>query len=376
MPAADPAVDRLGLVYAADEEDGVRTTTSLWSADLDDHPLAVRAAVEPPAWREASLRWLVGGRGLAAAGRPGAVRVGSGDVAAVQATVEHFAVLDNRFGGGHARRALIQYLSADVAPMLPGVATETTRRALFATVAEATLLAAWSCYDSGVHGLAQRYFIQALRLAETSGDRRLAGSVMSAMSHQATFLGHYREAADLARGALAGVAGQGTATMRAQFHAMEARALARAGDVRACDLAMADAVGQFERRDPGADPLWIGYFHEAELAAELGHCLRDLNRPARVDQHLVEDVVQGDGNYVRSDFFATMVLADVRVASGDVDEACRLARRALAMGKQLKSARCAAYVGEFRRRLAPAASTAAVRQLEVEAADHPLWEAA
>jgi hypothetical protein len=373
MGAADPSPAADGLIYADDDDAGAATITALWSSDLDDHPLTVRASIEPPAWREASLRWLIGGRGRPPAERSTGRRVGAGEIAAISATVEHFASLDNRFGGGHARRALIQYLSADVAPLLHGRCVETTRRQLFSTVAEATLLAAWSCYDSGGHGLAQRYFIQALRLAQTADDRRLASSILSAMSHQATFLGHYREAADLARAALAGVTRYGTATMRAQFHAMEARALARVRDARACDLALSDAVAHFERRNPAADPLWIGYFHEAELAAEMGHCLRDLGRPEGVALHLVDDVVQGDGSYVRSDFFATMVLADARAAAGHVEEACRVARQALALGEQLKSARCAAYVAEFRGHLNGFRGTAAVRELQEEAAGHPLW---
>jgi hypothetical protein len=373
MAGADPTPVNDGLTFADDDDASADTIARLWSADLDDHPLAVRADVEPAAWRESSLKWLIGGRGQPISERPPVRRIGAGDVAAIAATVEHFAALDNRFGGGHGRRALIQYLKDDVAPVLHGSCGEPTRRVLFATVAEATLLAAWSSYDTGLHGLAQRYFIQALRLAQTADDRRLAGSILSAMSHQATFLGHYREGADLARAALAGITRDGTATLRAQFHAMEARALARLGDGRSCDLALSDAVTHFERRNPGDDPPWIGYFHDAELAAEMGHCLRDLGRPAGVADHLAEDVVQGDGTYARSDFFATMVLADARAAAGDVEEACRVARQALVLGEQLKSARCAAYVVEFRGRLSSLGRVAAVRELEEDAAGHPLW---
>ena len=69
---------------------------------------------------------------------------------------------------------MIQYLADAVPPMLRGRYTETIGRTLFSTVAEATLLAAWMSYDSCEHGLARRYFIQALRLAEAGQDQRLA----------------------------------------------------------------------------------------------------------------------------------------------------------------------------------------------------------
>jgi hypothetical protein len=138
------------------------------------------------------------------------------------------------------------------------------------------LLAAWISYDSGRHGLAQRYFIQALGLAEAGRNRLLGASILDAMSHQATFLGRCGDAATLASAARTGTRGLATATLIAHFHAMEARALARAGDRRGCHLALADTERNFERRDAGADPEWFQYFDHAELAAELSHCFRDL----------------------------------------------------------------------------------------------------
>jgi hypothetical protein len=143
------------------------------------------------------------------------------DVAMVKATADTFAMLDDRFGGGHARQAVIQYLSHDVAPLLHGTYTESVGKALFSTVAEATMLAGWMSYDAGHHGLAQRYYLHALRLAQDAGDRRLAGSILSAMSHQATFLGRFDDAATLARAARMGISGVATPTLTAQFWAME-----------------------------------------------------------------------------------------------------------------------------------------------------------
>jgi hypothetical protein len=44
---------------------------------------------------------------------------------------------------------------------------------------------------------------------------------------------------------------------------MEARALARLGDAKACDRALAEAVREFEQRNPAEDPDWFQYFDEA-----------------------------------------------------------------------------------------------------------------
>ncbi|NEE47112.1 transcriptional regulator, partial [Streptomyces sp. SID8455] len=61
-------------------------------------------------------------------------------------------------------------------------------RATAALVAVAGICA----YDSDAHGLAQRYFHQALRLAKSSGDRALGGYVIALLVTQSLFLGDHR----------------------------------------------------------------------------------------------------------------------------------------------------------------------------------------
>jgi hypothetical protein len=53
--------------------------------------------------------------------------------------------------------------------------------------------------------------------------------------------GRFREAANLALAARTGTTGLATATLTAHFHTMEARALARLGEAKPCDLALAAA---------------------------------------------------------------------------------------------------------------------------------------
>ncbi|WP_329364563.1 hypothetical protein OG896_11050 [Streptomyces sp. NBC_00669] len=357
--------------YPPSPEAAISTVDQLWRADLHGYEPLLNAAPSEPAWSDASLRWLVAPEPapLTAEGRTGA-RVGLTDVAVIKSTGDTFAMLDDRFGGEHARHAVVQYLSHDVAPLLHGRYADNVGRALFSTVAEVTLLSAWMSYDAGQHGLAQRYFLQALRFAQDSGDRRLAGSILSAMSHQATFLGHFTQAATLARAARMGISGVATPTLMAQFHAMEARALARTGDRHACELALAEAARHLDRRNDGDEPEWITYFDEAELAAEAAHCFRDVNSARQAVEHARNAM---SGSHVRSDFFATMVLADAHLRAGELEEACRVTLDALDLGEQLRSARCVSYLAEFRTALAPHAKSTAVRELHDQAAEHRLW---
>lgn len=365
----------LGLEFANRPEMATATVADLWRADLAEADALVRAQPDAAAWSQAPMRWLVAPP-EAELTRTGARAVGLSDVEMIRSTTDMFSTLDGKHGGGHARRSLIQYLHTDVRPLLDGKYTDEVGRALYSTVAEALMLAAWMSYDSGVHGIAQRYFIQALRMAHAAGDRLLGSSVLSAMSHQATFMGQYGEATTLARAAIQGPGASLTPTMAAQFRAMEARALSRMGDERACDQALAEAERQLSLRTPVSDPAYITYFDEIELAAEVGHCFRDLGRPTEAaDQG--SGALFGDGLNNRSDFFATMVQAESHVIQGDIDRGFDVALDALRLGEGLKSARCLQYVREFQGRVTDNMKTAAgYRGFTEQARGYRLWQQA
>ena len=377
VPAMREPLDDKGLVYPDTPGAAAENVASLWEADLADATELVCGRVDPGRWNDASLRWLVD-----PASQPGApangVHIGMSDVARFRATVDMFQRLDDQYGGGHARQALIQYLRIDAERLLYGKYTEDVSRALFSSVAEATLLAAWMTYDAApASRLAQRYFIQALSLAQAGNDRLLGASILDAMSHQATYTGRFREAASLARAARTGTCGVATATLTSHFHTMEARALARLGDAKACDHALAEAAREFERRNQEDDPQWIRYFDEAELAAEFGHCLRDLGRAtdaARYASSSIEAIK--DDVFVRSDFFAAMVLADAYLTARELEQACRAALKALTGGEQIRSARCVRYLREFRQHLEHLGSATAVIDFQEQARGSRLWRIA
>jgi transcriptional regulator with XRE-family HTH domain len=213
----------VGLLYPDTPAEAAGNLALLWQSDLNDvtasrdpaEPGASRrtfllagTALAAHAWNDAALRWLVGADRRHDSQTAGGVRVGMADVDRFRATVQMFVQLDDRFGGGHARDALIQYLRTDAERLLRGRYTEAVGRALFSATAEATLLAAWMSYDSlPGSSLAQRYFIQALALAEAGNGRLLGASVLDAMSHQATYTGRFAEAANLARAAVTGTRG-------------------------------------------------------------------------------------------------------------------------------------------------------------------------
>ncbi|WP_214364971.1 XRE family transcriptional regulator [Pseudonocardia sp. H11422] len=360
----------VGLTYPDGVAESASTLATLLQADLDQAGSVVASPVSPAAWSDASLSWLVGARS-SSDDWPGTV--GASDVERIRQTRLTFAMLDNRFGGGHTRRALVSYLRDDLPRTLRATASSSVQQQLFAASAEITQLAAWSSYDVGHHGLAQRYFIQALALADAADDRSLAASILDAMSHQATYLGRFREAANLARAAHLGTTSLGIPVLSAHFRVMEARALARLGDATGCDAALSEATTQFERHSTGDGPEWIQYFDEAEFAAELGHCHRDLGRPSAAIGWATRAVDGATGDYLRSDFFATMLLAQAQLDAGEVESGCETALCALDLGEELQSTRCASYVGELRRRLPRFRGSRVLADFVEQARTRRLW---
>src|SRR2546421_346623 len=106
-------------------------------------------------------------------------RVGRGDVAAVRDMAELFSRMDQRHGGGHARTAVVQYLTSEVAAYLQGsFADDRVRWAMYSTASELAYLAGWMAFDNSEHALAQRYFTEAVRLAAEGDDGPMAAHVL------------------------------------------------------------------------------------------------------------------------------------------------------------------------------------------------------
>ena len=341
--SADPDTsDDTKLSYPEDASQATENVSALWRVDLTDTTAFQRGRFDPHSWGDASFRWLVD-PGRVPDEPPSGVRIGMGDVTRFRTTVDMFDKLDDRFGGGHARESLIKYLSVDADRLLRGRYNAEVGRELFSAVGEATLLAAWMTYDSApTSSLAQSYFVQALALAQAGSDRLLGASILDAMSHQATFAGRFTDAANLARAALTGTRGVASPTQTAHFHAMEARALARLGDAKACSAALSESVKEFERANPENAPVWIRYFDESELSAEFSHCMRDLGCATDAVRY-ADSSLKASEAFGRSDFFVSLVLAYAQLAVGDAEQACSTALKAISSGDQIRSARCVSY---------------------------------
>lgn len=346
MSGAGDVVD-LGLEFSLKWSDGIDSALALWRSDVERRRFLEGAAYAIAVYPAATMRWLT----IPSPEHPVSVgrrRVGIGDVEALRTMTAAFRDLDNKVGGGRVRVTVVQYLHSSVSLLLRGSYTEHTGKQLFSAAAEVTKLAGWMAYDEEEHGLAQRYLIQALRMARTAGDSGLGAEVLAAMSHQATYVGRPGDAVDLARAAQITSRRAGLGALESECHLVEAHGHAARHEGTACGLAL-NAAERAYTGDDSTRPDWLAYFNESYIAAKIAHCFRDLGDDRRTARYAARSLEMSEG-YQRGKTFNLCLLASAH-AEKEPLEAVRVGSQALVLARGLSSQRSHAYLRDLRSRL-------------------------
>ncbi|MFJ2111217.1 MULTISPECIES: sporulation protein [unclassified Streptomyces] len=408
---ADPAPE-VGLAFPRDVGEAVRTATELYRLDLAGRragsggiwqSLAGSFAVS--AYATPASRWLItpadssvardasaaeaargaqggnggngpGGDGTGTGSAPGAgpgdvspLRVGHSDVAKLREAAADARRWDSKYGGGDWRSSMVpECLRVDAAPLLLGAYSDEVGRGLFGATAELTRLAGWMAFDTGQQEAAQRYYIQALRLARAAADVPLGGYVLASMSLQATYRGFADEGVDLAQAALERNRGLATARTMSFFRLVEARAHAKAGDAVAAGASLKAAEGWLERsREGDSDPSWLGFYSYDRFAADAAECYRDLKAPRQVRRFTEQALSRPTEEFVRSHGLRLVVSAVAELESGNLDAACAAGTRAVEVAGRISSARTTEYVRDLLHRLEPYGDEPRVAELRERA---------
>lgn len=296
-------------------------------------------------------------------------RVGHSDVSKLREAAEDARRWDSKYGGGDWRSSMVpECLRVDAAPLLLGSYTDEVGRALFGATAELTRLAGWMAFDTGQQEAAQRYYIQALRLARAAADVPLGGYVLASMSLQATYRDFPDEGVDLAQAAVERNRGLATARTMSFFRLVEARAHAKAGDSTAAGAALRAAEGWLERsREGDPDPTWLGFYSYDRFAADAAECYRDLKLPRQVRRFTEQALSRPTEEYVRSHGLRLVVSAVAELESGNLDAACAAGTRAVEVAGRISSARTTEYVRDLLHRLEPYGDEPRVAELRERA---------
>ncbi|MEU0921599.1 sporulation protein [Streptomyces cyaneofuscatus] len=297
------------------------------------------------------------------------LRVGHSDVMKLREAAQDARRWDSKYGGGDWRSSMVpECLRVDAAPLLLGSYTDEVGRALFGASAELTRLAGWMAFDTGQQEAAQRYYIQALRLARAAADVPLGGYVLASMSLQATYRGFADEGVDLAQAAVERNRGLATARTMSFFRLVEARAHAKAGDAPAAGAALKGAESWLERSRAGdADPSWLGFYSYDRFAADAAECYRDLKAPRQVRRFTEQALSRPTDEFVRSHGLRLVVSAVAELESGNLDAACAAGTRAVEVAGRISSARTTEYVRDLLHRLEPYGDEPRVAELRERA---------
>jgi tetratricopeptide (TPR) repeat protein len=350
-----------GLTFVADLRDAVDQACDLWQWDANRRNFLSGSGVLVSALLGPSRDWLIAATDTEVS-HAGGEQVRKADTELLVRATQDLADLDHRYGSGHVRPIAVHCLNSVVSALLKGSYGESEGRELCAATARLAELVGYMALDDGKVGLAQRYYVQALRLSQAAGDRSFGGYVMAVgMGHLAAEVGFPREVVQLARAAQEGARGHATPTVQASLYAAEARGHALMGDNPAYDLAAGRAIEALERADHDSDPTWIARFDTAYLADELAHCYVDLQRPQPAAHKAQEALTGHPPHRVRRRSIDLLLLATAHLQAHRMEEACSAAEEALKLISNLRSNLSIRYLKNFQDRLIPFMRVAAAR---------------
>lgn len=289
-------------------------------------------------------------------------RVDDALIQQIEATIPLLRSLDDSEGGARG----VAYASAQfqaVALLLHrgGHSGHVTRRLLVA-LGELGQTTGWMAFDSGQHGLAQRYFLTGLRAAREVGDGSLAAHILGDMSYQAACRGIGKDAVEMGEAAVQ-VASGATRTAQASVITRLGYGYAVAGNHDGFTRARARAREMFEEHFPGQDPAWAYYLSNSHLDAQAGYSLVHMGRAqlqagnrvaarkllARGTTLLASyGIVSEDDPFQRHALFEGTWLTIGLTAQGELEHACATARLAISRLTRVRSPRCMELLATLR----------------------------
>lgn len=345
----------LGLDFARETADAVRHAVQFWSTvdHLDRRALLTRSFAVG-AYATPVTRWL-GVPADTGSAHDGSHHVGRSDLDELWQAADEAQRWDSKYGGGSWRSSSVtDCLTRRAAPLLHGSYSDEIGKGLFSVTAELARVAGWSAVDTGHHDIAQRHFVQALRMAKAGGNVEIGCHVMTNMALQALLRGYPSEAIDMAQGAYDRSRGRAAHRVLGFAKLIEARAHAKANDARSASAALSASERCLEQAENDLDePGWIRYFTHTRLSADAVEVHRDLRNPAAAWRWNTQADTMDPNSYARSVGLRMTVLATTHLQQRDLDQGLELGHRAVDILGRIASARARDYVADITATLAP-----------------------
>jgi tetratricopeptide (TPR) repeat protein len=266
------------------------------------------------------------------------------DVERLESITTELRALDNQYGGGACRDAVVaQAQSAQ--QLLRATIAEDVGSRIYTALADLHLLAGWTSFDVGLYAPARRHFARALEQARYAEEPSLVAKVLYCMGRLHLHQGLTVEALRLFQ--LGQIAAQesGCALAVALVTANEAWAYALLGDTPQALAAVGRARAEFAKGDPWHDPpRWIRFFDSADLQALIATTYAFLpdptpkQRTCAIEGFYVSTALR-ELDMTRSRAFELTNLAYCLFEDGQIDEAAKIGKEALDLVEQVRSSR-------------------------------------
>ncbi|MGW0422034.1 tetratricopeptide repeat protein [Streptomyces sp. NPDC003015] len=288
----------------------------------------------------------------AAAGRP-VRRVGAGEAGALEEAVRRIRLLDDRHGADGLYQRAAAPLRAAYALLDAGATRQTTAERLHSGAGELAISVGWLAHDSGRFDDARSHYAEALATARVTGDDALEAHAFCNTAFLARDAGRPREAVRAAQAAQRVARPLGSARLMSLLALREAGGWAGLADRTGCEQALARAQAYFERGLSDADPEWMSFYGEAELAGLEAQCWSTLGDWRRAARYARRAAHLQDPHFTRNIALYTAELADDLARGGHPDEGAAAGLRVLELLGEVQSSRIRTMLAATARVLSP-----------------------
>ncbi len=302
-------------------------------------------------------------------------QVGATLIAQVEETIPRLRQLDDQQGGGGTNLIYVNAQFQAVAHLLQRAehGGQITRRLLVAW-AELGQLAGWMAADTERHGLAQRYYLTALRAAHNAGDKALGANVLSMMAFNVASREAPTDAISLGTAAVE-MARRSPVTVQALVTSRLAYGYALAGDADRFHAAHGRAR-ELAEHPTGHRPRWAYYVSPEFVDAASGYYLVSLTMACSHNsrRHLgnavtlltPEATAAPDYPYQRDALLTGTALVRAHLGLGELEQACEVGRTALERLPHVHSPDCLASLRRVADELRTRKANAYVREFSAE----------
>jgi tetratricopeptide (TPR) repeat protein len=288
----------------------------------------------------------------AAANRP-VRRAGRSEAGAVEEAVRRIRLLDDRHGADGLYRRAAAPLRAAYALLDASVTRKATADRLHSGAGELAISVGWLAHDSGRFDDARSHYAEALATARVTGDDALEAHAFCNTAFLARDAGRPREAVRAAQAAQRVARPLGSARLMSLLALREAGGWAGLADRAGCEQALARAKALYERGRSDADPEWMSFYGEAELAGLEAQCWSTLGDWRRAARHAHRAAHLQDPHFTRNMALYTAELADDLARGGRPDEAAAAGMRVLDLLDEVQSSRIRTMLSGTARVLMP-----------------------